>query len=75
MESVRKDVGEACGTAQEGLKDVLTVDTAKVRSHLDEVVRSTLGFLTLLIRPYLSIDLSRPKSARWVEWPVLGQSS
>ena len=41
MESVRQDVGEAGWTAQEGLKDVRTVDTAKVRSHLDEVVRCT----------------------------------
>lgn len=41
MKSVLQDVGEASGTAQEGLKDVLTVDTTKVRPYLHEVVRST----------------------------------
>jgi transposase-like protein len=42
MESVAIDSGRASVVASEGLKDAVVVDTEKVRSHLDEVVRSTV---------------------------------
>lgn len=49
MQSVAKDAGSASEPAQEGsasgvdpLKRAITVDTEKVRGHLDEVVRSTV---------------------------------
>ena len=42
MESVSTGAGRASPSPQEALKDAIVVDTQQVRSHLDEVVRSTL---------------------------------
>jgi transposase-like protein len=42
MESVSGNAGTAREPAGEGLKSAVVVDTEKVRSHLDEVVRSTV---------------------------------
>lgn len=42
MESVSTGAGRASPSPQEALKDAFVVDTQQVRSHLDEVVRSTV---------------------------------
>lgn len=42
MESVSTNAGTASERAGEGLDAALVIDTEKVRSHLDEVVRSTV---------------------------------
>lgn len=42
MESVSTDAGTASSSTTEVLKDAIVVDTEQVRSHLDEVVRSTV---------------------------------
>lgn len=42
MGSVPVDAGSASVGAAEGLKAAVTIDTEKVRGHLDEVVRSTV---------------------------------
>lgn len=42
MQSVSTDAGRASPSPQEVLKGAIVVDTKQVRSHLDEVVRSTV---------------------------------
>ena len=42
MESVSTDAGTASPSTTDVLKDAIVVDTQQVRSHLDEVVRSTV---------------------------------
>jgi len=42
MQSVPQGSAAPSGQAEEGLKLAVTVDTDRVRSHLDEVVRSTV---------------------------------
>lgn len=42
MDSVATDSGSASPATAEGIKDAVVIDTEKVRSHVDEVVRSTV---------------------------------